>query len=284
MAESVNIPLSIIEGDDRRLLSQIDCLKNKAEKAKAEIMNGEFEKLGDNPDQDDILFFVTQFLNFVPDCALFPDEELINKLREYGFSKPVIKWFTPLDEILYKLKQLRDIDGAFFILNSMLFAISTYIQNKILVETIESFDLIVKHGKNEESNFLHKKFDNIFRRREYNKKKRQTGKMNDEERVLNLLIQNVERRIDSRFNFEDIILNSTQGKFDAIKGLISEAYFAPKISKNEIYITLYPILKIVFKDKVMLSEAEFNNLDELLYGGSYRKYQVSRVKKILSIG
>ena len=277
-------PHSVIENDDKELLELYKSLKESAENAKRKILVTKFDKLENDPDLDDKIYFVTQFMKCVPDCALFPDEEVMIKLKEYGFSKAVLKWFISLDDIILELKELRKIEGAFFILNSLLFALATYIQNKVLIETIESFDLMVKHGKNEESNLLHKKLDNFFRRRSYNFNRTQVGKMNSEEKILNNYIHHVEKKIAPIINFEDLLLNATQGKFDASKKLISEGYYAPETSKNNIYLALFPLLKIVFKDKVMLSENEFDNLEEPLYGGSFRKYRISRVKKILSIG
>jgi hypothetical protein len=277
-------PYSFIENDEKELLALYNLFKEKAVNAKNEILTTKFDKLESDPDLDDKVYFVTQFMKCVPDFALFPDEEVIKKLKEYGFSKTVIKWFISIDDILLELKELRNIEGAFFILTSLLFALATYIQNKVLIEIIESFDLMVKHGKNEESNLLHKKFDNYFRRRNYNTKREQVGKMNYEEKVLNNFIQRIEKKISPTINFEDLLINATQGKFDALKKLISEGYYAPHVSKNNIYLVLFPVLKLVCIDKVMLSECEFDDLEEPLYGGSYRKYRISRVKKVLSIG
>lgn len=272
----------IIAEDNKNISQHCEDLMKKAEKARKEILFGEFDLLLDHQEENQRIRYINQFLSNVTACALFPDEDLLSKLREYGFSKPVIRWFTPLSEIKYELNRLRTFNGAVFILNSYLTAIVFYLEKKMFIEIIESFDLMNKHGKNEESNILHKNIDNLFRRRKYNNEKGQIGKMNYAEQIINNLIDSINQKVKPECDLEEFMLDSTQGKYNELKQCFL-AYDAPEMSKNQVYLILFPIIKLTFKDKEMLSEVEFDNLPELIYGGSYRKYQISRVKKILSL-
>lgn len=270
----------VINKDNSNLLKSLDDLKSRAEIARNKILYDEFDQLVDSTNQDELINFVVQFIPLLRDVVFFPDDELIVKLREYGFSKPVIKWFTSIEDVCHELEELRKLEGALFVLNGYLFACAAYIQTKVVVEAIESFGLNVKHGKNEESNIVHKNFDNLIRRREYNRAKGQKGKMDFGDSIMYTVIGSLEKQREDDFDFEKMLLDASRGKFEKSKEFFQE-FFAPEISKSKVYSALFPLLKLTFKDKEMLSQEEFDDLDEVTYGGSYYKYKIARVKKIL---
>ena len=272
----------IINEDNSNVLKALEDLKSRAEKARNKILYDEFDPLVNSDDQDELINYVVQFIPLLHDVVFFPDDQLIEKLREYRFSKTVLNWFTPIEEVVNELEQLRKLEGAFFVLNGYLFACTAYIQTKVVVEAIESFGLNVKHGKNEESNILHKNYDNLFRRREYNSSKGQKGKMDFGDSIFYFFVRFVEKRVEDELDFKKMLLDASRGEFEQSKEIFQE-FHAPEMSKNKVYSALFPLLKLTYKDREMLSNEEFDNLEEVIYGGSYNRYKVSRVKKILSI-
>lgn len=272
----------IREEDEIELIKNYQELRLKAKVAREKIMNGKFTPLLDSSNKAEIEKYIVQFVNIVPECVFFPDEDLIKKLKEYKFSRSVLKWFTPIDLVLSELLKFRNVEDSFFPISYYLDAINCLLITKIKCEIIESFDLGLRHGKKNESNIAYKALDNMFRRLEYHENKNQIAELDPLDSLLFLKMKPIKSRINDEVDFEKIVLSAMHGNFDFIKDFFS-TYFAPNISKNEVYIKLFPLIKLVFKDVEMLTEDEFNNLPNLVYGGSYRKYQVSRVKKTLKI-
>lgn len=155
------------EEDERQLVKICEKLKVKAENAREKILNDKFVLLTDSCNQNELINYVIQFVNIISECVLFPDNELFEKLREYKFSKNVLKWFTSIDSILKILSEYREIEDSFFPTSTYLNSSNSYLITKIKCEIIESFDLGLKHGKKVESNLAHKSLDNFFRRQEY---------------------------------------------------------------------------------------------------------------------
>lgn len=269
-----------INEDNSNLIKSLDELKRRAEIARNKILYDVFDPLVDSSNQDELINYVVQFIPLLCDVVFFPDDVLIEKLRGYGFSKPVLKWFTPIEDVVHELEKLRKLDGAFFVLNVYLFGYTAYIQTKVFVEAVESFGLNVKHGKNEESNILHKNYDNLIRRSEYNRTKGQKGKMDFGDRIIYHLIGSLEKQVEDEFDSKKMLLDASRGEFEPSKEFF-QAFFAPEISKSKVYSALFPLLKLTYKDKEMLSQDEFDDLEEVVYGGSYYKYKAARVKKIL---
>jgi len=270
----------IIKQDNDSLLEQLEALKRNALKARHELINGEFRQLKNPEDKDERINYIIQFIPLIRFVVFYPDDELFEKLRGYGFSKTVLKWFTPIEKITDELIELRKMDGVFFVLNSYLFAVTAYIETKIVVEIVESFDLHVRHGKDEESNILHKNYDNLIRRREYNRSKGQKGKVDFGDSIIYHLIGSIEKQVKDEFDFKKMLLDASKGEFEQSKEFF-QAFFAPEISKSKVYSALFPLLKLTYKDKELLSQEEFDDLEEVIYGGSYYKYKTARVKKIL---
>ena len=271
-----------IKKDNDDLIQQVKVLRYNAEVAKQKLHEYAFPPLKDATNRDERITYIIQFIPLIREVVLFPDNELLKKLQEYGISKPVTKWFTPIDEILNELEELKKVNGAIFFLNTYLMAARFYIEMAAIIELVESFDLQVKHGKIEESNILYKNVDNFYRRHEYNLLKGQKGKMDKGDEALSEMIDLAKKEFGNEFNLKYYLLNALKGDFFDSKELFSK-FIAQEISENQVYFLLFPLLKLVYKDRELYSEEEFYELDEVIYGGSYRKYKISRVKKILSI-
>jgi hypothetical protein len=270
----------LIRKDNEQIMLRIALLQINAKQARNELLSGAFQELINREDRDQRIRYISQFIPLINDLVLFPDDELLKKLRTYGFSNTVIKWFTPLTDILSELDKLRNLDGVFFVLQGFLFASLTHLQLKIRNEIIESFDLHVKHGKNEESNILHKMTDNFIRKLAYNEKNNLTPKLNQAEKVLFDIIKETEYITNREFDFRSFMRDASMGEFEG-----GEDFFLTfkvfDTSKNKVYAALFDLVKLTYKDKEMMTQEEFENQEELSYNGSYHLYRASRVKKIL---
>lgn len=268
--------------DDRQLELTAKEIEKNARIAKEKIMNGNFNHFQDNSNEDDKIAFVIQFVNLVPECVLFPDDELFNKLREYSFRKNIFDWFVPIENIIYEFKELRKIEYSFFPLDGYLIAIHDFLRTKIKCEIVESFELGIKHGKKEESNIARKTVDNMLRRLAYHEDKNQIAELDPIELLFLLKLKSNESLTNNELDFKKNLLSAMHGKYEISKDL-SLFFSTDKISKNEVYFHLFPLVKMIFKDVKLYSEEKFDNLETVIYGGSYRKYRISRVKKILGI-
>ena len=61
--------------------NQIEDLKRKATEAKSILLTEQFEPFHDSENIDDRINYVLQFIDYIIDLVLFPDEEIIIKLK-----------------------------------------------------------------------------------------------------------------------------------------------------------------------------------------------------------
>ena len=78
-----------------------------------------------------------------------------------------------------------------------------------------------------------------------------------------------------------ILRQSAKGNTSFFYTMI-DGFCCKEISRNKIYLELFPLLKLIMKDVELLSYDEFINHKEQGYNADYTKYQISRVKKILT--
>jgi len=271
----------IINEDNNLFQSELDRLKLEATIARDIILTTPFKRLDNESTEDDIIIFIVEMIPLVSSITLFSDELVEVKLRSYGFSSVVIKWFTSCDLIVGEINRIANVNGLIILKPAFLTAARFYLETKIFHAIIESFDLHIKHGKDYESNILHKAFDNLFRKREYNSSKGQIGKMkNDGNLFIDKLITLYENKMKGKLDFKKMLLNGTRGGFTESKKVFSSNYVA-SISKPKVYFEFYPLFKMIYKDRNMYSEYDFDELSEVIYNGNYRKYKISRVKKII---
>lgn len=270
----------LIRQDNENISIRVSYLQKNAKQARNELFSGAFQGLSNPEDRDARIRYIIQFLPLVNALVLFPDDEIIKKLRKFGFSNTVIKWFTPIADILTELDKLRKLDGVFLVLDGFLFASLTHLQIKICNEIIESFDLHVKHGKNEESNILHKMTDNFIRKLAYNEKINQTPKLDQAEKVMYDIIKDAENVTNREFDLRSFMRVASMGEFETGKDFFL-TFKVVGLSKNKVYAALFDLVKLTYKDKEMMTQEEFENQEEVSYNGSYHLYRASRVKKIL---
>ena len=98
---------------------------------------------------------------------------------------------------------------------------------------------------------------------------------------MNKIFDRLETATSSDKGFSNKILRqSAKGNTASFYSLIDD-FYCQGISKNKIYLELFPLLKLVMKDVELLSYDQFISTKEEFYDAEYTKYQIARVKKIL---
>jgi hypothetical protein len=268
------------EKDVALYYSEIEKLKLKSISAKHRLLTEEFESFPVNGSNDDKAKFVVQFLDFLLDLTLFPDLEVFDKLRELKFAKHTLKWMVKLEDITNEIERLNKIEGLFFLPNSFLSAVSLHLSTKFFISFIEDFELSTKYN-NADTNILVEDFDKRFRRREYNDEKNQTPKMDwFDQRMNNIFDFVVDKTKVDKSYVKKIMLQSAKGNTSNYYTLLDD-FYNERISKNKVYLELFPLLKLIMKDVELLSYDEYINSKEEKYDADYTKYQIARIKKIL---
>jgi hypothetical protein len=270
------------EKDVEMYLAEIEKLKRKSISAKEKLLNEQFDPFPNNGSQDDKIDFVLQFMPFISDLTLFPDEEVIQKLKDYQFASHTLKWMVRIEEITYEINRLTEIEGLFFMPYAFLFAVQAHLSTKLLINLMEDFELSKRYN-NEDTNILFVDFDKRIRKREYNKELNQTPKMNSFDKQMNKIFDRLETVTSEDKGFSNKILRqSTKGNTSFFYSLI-DMFYCKGISKNKVYLELFPLLKLIMKEKnvELLSFDQFKNKKGDKYDADYTKYQIARVKKIL---
>lgn len=260
--------------------NQILELKAKSIIAKKRLLSENFIPYKNGCITEDKIKFVNQFIDFLSDLMLFPNDEIINKLREFKFSKNTLKWFVNLEEILNEINRLTNIDGLFFLPNTFLFAITNHLKIKFTVNLIEEFELNTDYN-NSETNIVFKDFVNRYKRREYNEIKNQSGKMDDFEIEMNNLLDNIEIATENNKELANkILLQSIKGNTSYYCTML-DLFHCKGISRDKIYLELFPLLNLILKDYKFLSYEEFYESEKNIYKSNYNRYKIARVKKII---
>lgn len=235
-------------------------------------------------DIKDTYAFIVQFLPFLEFLVFFRnDAEVTNKLRELGFANNVLKWMVRIDEIENEIKRLIEIDGLFILPYDYLFASVQIIKFKFNIELVEGFGLDIFYN-NTESNTLFLDTSNRLRRRAYQRKNEKKSSLIDFDMKMNELLDYSEKAaIELGYKENEI----TKSNLQILKGnpkLYTDSFIfhSDGISKNNAYVELFPLLKLILKDVELLDETEFySDVKETGYNDNYRFYKLSRVKKIL---
>jgi hypothetical protein len=280
----INLTDEIQDNYDKDLVKYFALIKELNEKSKAskEVFFAKtFEPFPENGNIEDKIEFLLQFFDLLPDFVLFPDEEIIKKLRELKFAKHTLKWIVKLEDITDEIDRLRRFNGLFFMPFHYLFSIQAHLVTKFLISTIEDFDFTVKRN-NQDTNILYEDIAKRFRKREYNRQLGQTQKMDSFERMMNSIINKMESAPNNNTFVKKILEQSCKGNTAVYYTQLKE-FHNQGVSKRKIYLELFPLLKMIMKENDLLSKEEFLSTKEDSYDGDYSKYKIARVKKILQI-
>lgn len=261
--------------------NQIEDLKRKAIAAKSMLLTDQFEPYQYSENIDDRINYVLQFIDYIIDLVLFPDEEVIIKLKEMKFANHSLKWFVNIEDILVEIERLNNIEGLFLLPNTYLFAVNSHLQVKLFVSIIEGFELNTFYN-NSETNLLFKDISERYRRKDYNDKKGQTPKLKGFESNIYNMLNWLENKCNHDKAFVRKMMLQTFNGNSSIHITLFQLFYNEGISKDRVYYELFPLLKIIMKDYELLSEEEFiSSGKDNKYEANYSRYKIARTKKIL---
>jgi hypothetical protein len=260
--------------------SYIEELRANSIKAKKRLLDTNFTTYPDNATREQKTAFVRQFVDLIGDLALFPDEQVLNKLYSLDFANRTLRWMVDIDEILVEMIRLLKIGGFLFEPLPFLVAINGHLSVKLKISMFEDFELIESYN-NSETNIVFSDYDKRFNRRKYQEQKNEEVPKTEFEGLMN-----------EQIDFFKNITNEDEATAKAFFVKMARgdtSYFISelnkfqcfKISKRQVYLELFPLLKMILKDVEMLSEVDYHKKKESNYDADYTKYRISRVKKIL---
>ena len=256
----------------------IEELNKKAILAKKELLNENFSEYPMNGSIDDKSKFINQFW-FLENLVMFPDDEVMKKLKELKFSNNSLKWFVDYNDIINEINRLNEIKGLLIFPHAYLTAINNHLQIKFFINFIEGFELNTKYN-NADTNILYKDYAERNRRFKYNEEKRQTPKMAFFEEIMYNYYNHLEKKVGNRKKSHNMILRIYRGETSDFLSILN-IFQNEGISKNKVYNELFPLLKIIMKDVNFLSKEEYHNKIDQFYEANYSKYKIARTKKIL---
>lgn len=101
-----------------------------------------------------LLSFKSKFDLLESPLILFPDQELINKLVQLGFSSEITKWFVKIDDLLEQLNRLNNNESIIIDSLKCFNLIFTHLRMGFLIALIKGFDFIAQYENNKDSNIV----------------------------------------------------------------------------------------------------------------------------------
>lgn len=261
-------------------------IQEDCKKIKIDFLAKEFNVLKSKPEINDCDSFFLQFIPFLNQLIFFSkDDEVISKLKKYGFNNATLKWMIDINEIESEIRRLENIEGLIIFPHSYLSACIIYVSSKFQLDAFEHFI----GNKNHNGLYTNKLFVdsfNRFRRRNYSLNNNLKPYKDEFEYLMNKQLDLLEKKaID---NDEEIskaskfILKTLNGNSGNINELFQ--FSTSGISKSSVHYELFSLLKLILKEKKYKSETEFYENDNTAnYKNDYRLYKISKVRDFFNL-
>jgi hypothetical protein len=261
-------------------------IQEDCKKIKIDFLAKEFYVLKSKPEINDCDSFFLQFTPFLNQLIFFSkDDEVISKLKKYGFNNATLKWMIDINEIESEIRRLEKIEGLLIFPHSYLSACIIYVSSKFQLDAFEHF-IGNKNHNGLYTNKLYVDSFNRFRRRNYKLINSLKPYKDEFEYLMNEQLDLLEKTaID---NYEEIskaskfVLKTLNGN----SGNINELFQFSKngISNSSVYCELFNLLKLILKEKKYKSETEFFENDSISkYKNDYRLYKISKVRDFFNL-
>jgi hypothetical protein len=262
-------------------------IQEDCKKIKIDFLAKEFYVLKSKPEINDCDSFFLQFTPFLNQLIFFSkDDEVISKLKKYGFNNATLKWMIDINEIESEIRRLENIEGLLIFPHSYLSACIIYVSSKFQLDAFEHFIGNKNHNGLKNTNKLYIDAINRFRRRNYSLNKNLKPYKDEFECLMNEQLDLLEKTAVD--NDEEIskaskfVLKTLNGN----SGNINELFQFSKsgISKSIVYCELFSLLKLILKEKKYKTETEFYENDNTAnYKNDYRLYKISKVRDFFNL-
>jgi hypothetical protein len=264
----------------------LNTIQEDCKKIKIDFLAKEFYVLKSKPEINDCDSFFLQFTPFLNQLIFFSkDDEVISKLKKYGFNNATLKWMIDINEIESEIRRLENIEGLLIFPHNYLSACIIYVSSKFQLDAFEHF-IGNKNHNGLNTNKLYVDSFNRFRRRNYSLNNDLKPYKNKFEYLMNKQLDLLEKKAVD--NDEEIskaskfVLKTLNGSSGNINELFQ--FSTSGISKSSFYYELFPLLKLILKEKKYKSESEFyENNKEAIYNNKYRLYKISKVRDFFNL-
>jgi hypothetical protein len=288
-SDMIDLPeetLKVYQDGKKNFEEQLVSIRQECEIIKKDFLTKDFIIYNSEAEINACYSFFLQFVPYLNHLIYFSkDEEVISKLKSCGFTYATLKWMIDINEIESEIRRLEKIDGLLIFPHAYLYSCIFYVSSKFHLNALEYFIGNVSYN-GIVTNKIHVDFTKRIRRRNYNHNNKTKLSKNEYENVMNEKIDLLEKKSseNGENNTKSIkfILKLLHGDCGSIYELFQ---FSTKgISKSSFYFELFPLLKMLVKDKKLKSETEFfDNTAEQVYNNDFRLYRISKVKDILNL-
>jgi hypothetical protein len=286
MIELSEETLKLFRDGKKNFEAQLVSIRQECEFIKKDFLSKDFNIYNSKDEINSCYSFFLQFVPYLNYLIYFSkDEEVISKLKSCGFTYATLKWMIDINEIESEIRRLEKIKGLLIFPDSYLYSCIFYVSSKFRLNALEYFIGNVSYN-GIVTNKIHVDFTKRMRRRNYNQNNKLKPSKDEFENVMNEQIDLLEQTIIENGADKSKFLKSLLKLLHGNCGSIYELFqFSTKgISKNSVYFELFPLLKMIVKDKKLKSETEFyDNTAEQVYNNDYRLYRISKVKDILNL-
>jgi len=266
--------------------NQLNNIDENCKKIREDFLSKEFFTVKSKPEINDYYSFLLQFTPYLNHLIFFfKDDDVISKLKQYGFIDPILKWMIDIKEIESEIRRLEKIEGLLIFPNIYLSACIIYVSSKFQLDTFEYFIGSVNYN-GLETNKLYVDSINRFRRRNYDLINSSKPYKDEFEYLMNEQLDLLENKAiengEDESKASKFILKTLNGNCGNINELFQ---FSRKgISKLSVYYELFHLLKLILKEKKYKSEIEFyENDNESIYNNNYRLYRISKVRDFFNL-
>jgi hypothetical protein len=286
MIELPEETLKLYQDSKKNFENQLVSIRQECKKIKEDFLSKDFETINSNSDISESYRFLLCFFPYLNHLIFFHNDiEIITKLKKYGFINATLKWMIDINEIEKEIKRLEQIDGLLIFPYEYLSNSIIFVQTNFQIETFDSFiGNVIYNGK--ETNKFYADLMNRIRRRNYKGIKKIKNPKSEYEYLMNEQLAFLEK-LPNKFGFEKsdllkIFLKLKIGNSGYFKE--SFLFVNTAISKNKVYIELFPLLKLILKNKILLSENDFYECTtETIYNNNYSLYRISKVRDIFNL-
>lgn len=265
---------------------QLISIRQECEFIKKDFLAKDFNIYNSEAEINACYSFFLQFVPYLNHLIYFSkDEEVISKLKSYGFTYATLKWMININEIESEIRRLEKIEGLLIFPHGYLYSCIFYVSSKFRLNALEYFLGNVSYN-GLVTNKIHVDFTKRIRRWNYNQNNKSKPSKDEYENLMNQKIDLLEKKSIENGEDKSKSIKSLLKLLHGNCGSIHELFqFSTKgISKNSVYFELFPLLKMIVKDKKLKSETEFfDNTAEQVYNNDYRLYRISKVKDILNL-
>ncbi|MDQ3190294.1 MAG: hypothetical protein M3Q58_01735 [Bacteroidota bacterium] len=215
----------------------------------------------------------------------FPDDEIKQKMLDFGIEPGLLKWFIPLENIDQEFSKINAFGEIIMPPALALECIDLHLRAKLTDAILKFFKISGKKRSGSNYNKVHNMAFDLFEKFDYNKIKNKKPKGEFEkviyryQEILSLLTQG---NLNPKKYFLDAFQGKTEKTFLRLFLIDNLFYFHNNKNKNEHLIIIWDLFSMLLPGEYVTSE-EFPSYNENRDYCNYRQYQSKSIKKKLGL-